>query len=330
MSMSRPERAGAAPSVSVVIPARNAAATLERALRSVFAQDPPPAEVVVVDDGSSDATAAVARAFDRRVRLVRTRDHDAALPAGRGAGAARARNLGMALASGDCIALLDADDEWLANKLAVQLDRLAARPDVVLVGSNFYWSRDGAITGTDFDAVPPGPEGAEAWRTLLAYSYLHTSTLLFRRAALDRCGGFDPALRTAEDQDFWIRLGLSGGIGLVETPLAIVHAGRGSLGAADPVGSVRDTMTVVRRHLLAQRARLSAAERRGILKCRHRQAARRLSDAAGLAARLGAIGHGLRALRYGAEPADVLSTLVLAVPGVRALKRRTRDARRRA
>lgn len=129
---------------SVVIPAYNAADTIEDALRSIFEQDCPPVEVIVVDDGSSDATAAVVSAFGAPVTLVRQSN--------RGCGAAT--NAGMARVSSPLMAFLDADDAWLPGKAALQLERLAAAPGIDGVfghGQNFKGSlaapERGAIYG---------------------------------------------------------------------------------------------------------------------------------------------------------------------------------------
>src|SRR3569833_81721 len=101
----------AAMKVSVVIPAWNAQACLSRAIRSVLAQTLPPFEILVVDDGSTDATPSLVRQFGSPVRLIH-QGH---------AGAAAARNTGIAAASGEYIAFLDADDEWLPRKLQRQM-----------------------------------------------------------------------------------------------------------------------------------------------------------------------------------------------------------------
>lgn len=109
-----------APRVSVIIPARNAEAFLAEALESVFAQTEPPAEIIVVDDGSTDATAEVARRQAARgVRLISQV----------GAGAAAARNAGVAAATGDWLAFLDADDLWPRERMAILRRALAADPE---------------------------------------------------------------------------------------------------------------------------------------------------------------------------------------------------------
>src|SRR5262249_15019068 len=128
------------PEVSVVVPAYNAERTLRETLDSVLGQTLQDFEVLVVDDGSSDATAAVARdAGDPRVRVL-------SVPNG---GVARARNLGIQEANGDLIAFLDADDLWRPRKLERQVEALEARPRA---GMSFT-----AALRIDADGDPLGP-----------------------------------------------------------------------------------------------------------------------------------------------------------------------------
>src|SRR6185503_2024667 len=112
--------------VSAVIPAYQAAAFLADAVESVLAQTEPVGEIVVVDDGSTDGTAAVAASFGDRVRYVRQENQ----------GVAAARNRGVAEARGRLVAFLDADDTWEPEKTARQLAHLRAHPDYAAVYSD--------------------------------------------------------------------------------------------------------------------------------------------------------------------------------------------------
>lgn len=245
--------------VSVVIPARDAAGTLARALRSVLDQAPPPAEVIVVDDASRDDTAALAESTPG-VTVIR-------LPAP--SGAAAARNAGIAAATRPYVAFQDADDEWLPGKLARQMALFAADPglDFVACGARLF-GLDGADRGPLYDGCIPRA-GAEAWRGLLARNTIATPCVVARRQALLDAGGFDAALPVAEDQDLWIRLALRGRLGYVDAFLVRVHVTRISVsGVGTPLGSrqqIEVTIPMVRRHVTALRDRLSAAERRRIL-----------------------------------------------------------------
>jgi len=175
---------------SVVIPAYKAAGTLSRALDSVFAQGLPPAETIVVDDGSPDGEeieAIVAR-YDGRVTLLRQRNQ----------GPAAARNHGCRVARGHWIAFLDADDSWLPIKLERQL-ALADDPAVALIHGR---ARD------ERAPLPPVLDLPRLWER----NRICTSMVLVRRTAFEAAGGFDedPALIGAEDYNLWLRIAAAG------------------------------------------------------------------------------------------------------------------------
>src|SRR6185437_8810787 len=161
----------------------NAAPTIDRALNAVWRQNYAPIEVIVVDDGSTDDTAAVVeRHVERGARLIR-------LP--RNVGECGAMNAGIKAASGDYLAFLDADDEWLDGKLRKQMAMLAAHPAMTFVTSAFHYVNDEGRTvqrsGTDH--LPP--ELKEFWRELLAASYVAKPCVIARTASLRAVGGFD-------------------------------------------------------------------------------------------------------------------------------------------
>lgn len=247
--------------VSVVIPAREAAATISRALDSVLAQDPPPLEMIVVDDASRDATAAIVAGYAAHgVRLLHLDEP---------AGAAAARNAGIDAAAGNLVAFQDADDEWLPGKLARQLEVLDSDPRIAFVACDCRLiAADGHDLGPLYGGQVPAA-GPAAWRGLLARNTIATPSVLVRRMALLEAGGFDPTLPVAEDQDMWIRLALHGHLGYVDAPLVRVHVTSGSLsGVGSPGGchqQIAVTLPMVRRHLAAMEGSLSAAERRAIL-----------------------------------------------------------------
>ncbi|HLY45599.1 MAG TPA: glycosyltransferase [Stellaceae bacterium] len=200
------KRDGDGAAVSVVIPAHNAAQWIAEAVQSALDQTCPPREIIVVDDGSTDDTWRVAGRFPPPVRVVRK-------PNG---GPASARNFGIAAACGTWIALLDADDRWLANKLERQL--ALATPGVDLVHT---------LEVGEGEEDPPETLGfAALWQGNL----IANSSVLVRRATVIAQGGFDedPRLKSVEDYHLWLRLASSGaGIVLCKEPLTVYRRGVG-------------------------------------------------------------------------------------------------------
>ena len=184
--------------VSVIIPAYNASRTIVRALESVLGQEYEPLEVLIVDDASTDGTGEIVRRFtDRRVRLIK-------LDTNRGA--AGARNVGIHAAQGEYIAFLDADDIWLPSKLSCQTRVMEQDEQITLVTSDSLWlSHSGELLRRDHERDAPA-SGPEAWKMLLAYTFITTPTVLARRRDLVDLGGFSGDLPVGEDQDLWIRL----------------------------------------------------------------------------------------------------------------------------
>lgn len=212
------------PSISVVIPAFNCASYISRSLNSVLEQCVSELEIIVVNDGSTDDTAAVLAGYADRIRVVDQENQ----------GVAAARNRGLELATGDWIAFLDADDVWHQHKLSLQL-RVAQRfSDAVLVFTGFrmvdardrclvpdaiksyygVFGRQGVgwsdiFQQSDFvDEDTPAYFG-DCFQTLFQGNFIKTSTVLVRREALDKVGPFRCDLSTEEDYDLWLRLGLA-------------------------------------------------------------------------------------------------------------------------
>jgi glycosyltransferase involved in cell wall biosynthesis len=194
--------------VSVVIPARNRANVIGRAVASVAAQTHPAGEIIVVDDASTDDTGAVVNALaahDPRIRLV---------PLAQRHGAPGARNKGAAAASGALLAFLDSDDLWRPGKLAAQVALLDAEPGApaAFTGISYRY-----LDRPPFDAVPPGRvELAD----LFGVNVLGTcSSALVRRDAFHAIGGFAPDLPSCQDWDLWLRLADHGPLLVAPAPL---------------------------------------------------------------------------------------------------------------
>ena len=187
-----------ASSVSVIIPAYQAGATIDRALLSVRAQTVLPAEMIVVDDGSWDDTRSKVAALEQELLPIRM---TVANQPNQGAGAAR--NRGIALAKGAYVAFLDADDEWLPNKLETSLAKISAGP-FVFVAHNGWICEDGRDALND--CAKRFRDGTGSFSSLYRKGYIDTCTVLARRDDILRVGGFDEDLPNAQDFDLWLAL----------------------------------------------------------------------------------------------------------------------------
>ncbi|RTL46504.1 MAG: glycosyltransferase [Burkholderiales bacterium] len=207
--------------VSVVIPCYNAERYIAATLEAVLAQAGSELEVIVVDDGSRDGSAArVAREFPQ-VRLIRKAN----------GGVAAARNAGIAAASHDWVAFCDADDIWLPGKLAAQFDAMDATPGCRMSYTAWHvWHSaephpDEALlaelraAADDFSRW----RGATGWLypELLLDCVVWTSTVLMERRLLDEIGGFPTDLRVGEDYDLWLRASRVTCIERVARPFAL-------------------------------------------------------------------------------------------------------------
>jgi glycosyltransferase involved in cell wall biosynthesis len=215
-------------SVSVVIPAYNGAATIGRAIDSVLAQTRPPEQIIVVDDGSTDRTAAAVSEYGGRIDAVRQSN----------AGPGAARNRGIQEAKYPWIAFLDADDEWLPDRLERQIRILEANPDLRWVMGNFIRCQCG-LEVRKADQSPDqlhrvfqrGRTHSSFFQVFQRGVSIHPNTMLIRREAFDAAGGFEEGIRKTEDLDMWFRIAYRWPtMGYCSEPIAIYHMGiQGSL-----------------------------------------------------------------------------------------------------
>jgi glycosyltransferase involved in cell wall biosynthesis len=188
--------------VSVIMPAYNVARYLAESIDSALAQTYRDFEIVIVNDGSTDTTLAIAERYCRRHpdRIV--------LVSQANRGLAGARNTALGVARGEVFALLDSDDTWLPTFLAEQMRILDAEPGVAIVTGNAF-NRGGPEDGLPVRPVDdrrPLPNLVEILRDETAVFIMS----VFRREVFDTIGGFDERFRTNEDYDFWIRAALAG------------------------------------------------------------------------------------------------------------------------
>jgi glycosyltransferase involved in cell wall biosynthesis len=181
------------PLVSVVIPCYNHAHFLAEAIESVLAQKYPHVELLVVDDGSTDDTAAIASRYPA-VRYIRQNNR----------GLAGARNTGWRASKGDFLAFLDADDFFLPGALEAGARALIARPELAFVSGDYqYVNADGSVR----DRFPQRFVQHDHYQALLRGNYIGMhATVMYRREPLEEAGGFNPALPACEDYDLYLRI----------------------------------------------------------------------------------------------------------------------------
>jgi glycosyltransferase involved in cell wall biosynthesis len=175
--------------ISVIIPAYNHANFIGAAIESVIQQTLQPAQILIIDDGSTDSTQDVVRE-SKSVRYVRTAH----------AGAAAARNLGVDLAEENYLAFLDADDLWVANKLELQMETMQRQPDLDMVFGHVeeFYSAEVPVT-------------ERRCRLRISSAGYVFGTLLIRTESFKRVGKLDQSLRAGEFIDWYARaLGLNG------------------------------------------------------------------------------------------------------------------------
>ncbi|HTR77150.1 MAG TPA: glycosyltransferase [Gemmatimonadaceae bacterium] len=262
--------------VSVVIPTHNRAGIVGRAIASALAQTYPTVEVVVVDDGSTDATEALVGAIPGRTTYLYQAN----------AGVAAARNAGIASSRGEFIAFLDSDDTWHAWKVEAQVAALRENPSAGLVWTDmravdvagmvqqerYLRTMYGAYDEVDIEAATRRvgrlgdvlPTAPTAWREaplragdlsdeILLGNLLHTSTVLFRRAWAERAGGFDRSYRNGcEDYEYYTRLCTLGQVLLIDAPSVDYR-----IGGEDQLTAPDKLLWIAQKNLATVRRRLA-------------------------------------------------------------------------
>lgn len=224
-----------APSVTIVVPTYDRAGLLERAIDSILAQDYPSLDVLVLDDGSSDATPEIlARYAAEHPARLSWKRHD-------NIGQARTLNRGFEAAHGDLVGYLSSDDLLLPGAVTRLAGVLAEDRDAVLAYPAY---RVIDASGETLDTItPPAYSSRESVR--LGDTIVGPGAL-FRRTALERVGGWDPSLRYLGDLDFWLRLAHAGELRLVPEPLACWRRHGGALTVADEgIAMARERIRIV-------------------------------------------------------------------------------------
>lgn len=224
--------------ISVVIPTYNCSRYIPMALRSVLEQSYGDIEIIVVDDGSTDDTRNVVQPFLRQIKYLYQSNR----------GVSASRNLGIAEATGEYIALLDADDRWEKNKLKMQEAILDSLPSIQMVFSDFNTIDENGRRASSairqsfpffrefkyplcdiFQQTSRIPFGSASGkvsvfhgrisRYLFCGNFILPSSVLMRKAAIVRIGGFDESFSVAEDTEYFLRFCTGNEVAFVDIPL---------------------------------------------------------------------------------------------------------------
>ena len=207
------------PTFSIVITAYEAAATVGAAVQSALEQSVPPHQVIVVDDGSGDDIEGALRPYRDRIDVIRREN----------GGGAAARNTGAEAASGDFMAILDADDAYHPRRLEAIAELAGARPELDLVTTDARLILGGEEVGSFADATPFATRDQ---RTSIFETCFVGGWPAVRLSRLESIGGFDESFRIAYDWDCWLRAILDGAeAGFVDEPLYDYVLHDGSLSA---------------------------------------------------------------------------------------------------
>jgi glycosyltransferase involved in cell wall biosynthesis len=179
--------------ISVIIPSYNRIQTLTRAIDSVLAQHSLVDEIIVVDDGSEDNTAALVSQRYPNIKLIRQTNQ----------GVSAARNTGIRQARFEWIALLDSDDSWLPEKISMIRQAQLQNPDYHLFHSDEIWIRNGVRVNP---MNKHGKQGGWIFKNCLPLCVISPSAVVLRRSLLHTTGYFDESLPACEDYDLWLRI----------------------------------------------------------------------------------------------------------------------------
>lgn len=198
--------------VSVIIPTFNRCSLLQRALESIGGHSAGAPEIIVVDDGSTDDTAAMVRLGFPAVRYVYQANK----------GVSAARNKGLLLATGEWLAFLDADDVWLPGKLETQMQLLQRMPDYKVCHTEERWIRNGVRVN---QMNKHQKAGGWIFRHCLPLCAMSPSSVVIHASVFDAVGCFDPTLPVCEDYDLWLRITARYPVLFIKQPQIIKYGG---------------------------------------------------------------------------------------------------------
>ena len=238
------------PTVSVIIPTYNRWPRVGRAVASVLEQCHRDFELIIVDDGSSDRTAAELAGFGGQLHYIfQARS-----------GVSAARNLGVRRSRGRLIAFLDSDDLWRPDKLRVQVAFMEQHPEVQICQTEEVWIRHGIRVNPKLKHRKPS---GDIFEPSLELCLISPSAVMTTRELFERSGGFDESLPVCEDYDLWLRIARDYPVPLIEQALVVKHGGHADQLSHSLWGLDRYRVIALQKLL---RAGIAGQQRRAVLR----------------------------------------------------------------
>lgn len=215
--------------ISVIIPTYNSSSYITRTLDSVLSQSVLPDEIVIVDDGSSDNTIEVIEEYKKLNKEVL---ENIKVFQQKNMGAGATRNRAVKEATGDWIAFLDSDDIWMAGKMEVVRASMETHPDSTIIAHDEYAVDEKDMEARRLCSLHKGyDESKDLFIQLYEGNLFSTSCMVIKKEIIERAGGFDETLRSAQDYDLWIRCGMYGNLFYIPEPYEIYVTREGNITA---------------------------------------------------------------------------------------------------
>jgi glycosyltransferase involved in cell wall biosynthesis len=200
------------PCISVIIPTYNRCWILREAIDSVLSQQFTDIEIIVVDDGSNDATAALLSAYGDQINIIHQENR----------GVSAARNAGISIAKGKYIAFLDSDDMWLPEKLSCQVEFFQSHAQAEICQTDEIWIRNNVrVNPKNRHKKPSGTIFVPSLQLCL----VSPSAVMIKKSLFDEIGLFNEVFPACEDYDLWLRIALYYPIYLIERQLVVKRGG---------------------------------------------------------------------------------------------------------
>jgi glycosyltransferase involved in cell wall biosynthesis len=231
----------AAPKVSIVMPSYNRARFIGEAIESVLAQRYEDWELLIIDDGSTDNTATVVESYLKRDRRI------AYIVQEQNRGIAYTRNNGVAQSRGCYIAMLDSDDAWASpEKLGLQVAALDADPGLGIIGTwQVVVDEKGVATG---DRVTFPQSDADIRAMEIHQNVLSQSSVVFRKEAFEKAGGYDACFSVNDDHDLWLKIGRSYRFAILPRYDLRYRRHPGNITSTRRVAAAKEELEILKRH----------------------------------------------------------------------------------